>query len=109
MTQSKSYDPYYAGPAVYNVDPLPVIDTFKPAPHPVIIEAKTNEPELIEQAAEPVEDPISDVIEVPEGSAAKILEWVGEDRERASAALEAEKSGQGRKTLVAKLEGLLEG
>lgn len=103
MSEAKTYDPYYAGPAVYDVDPLPVVDTFQPAPEPVQVEAKTNEPELVETA------PPAPVIEVPEGPAARVLEWVGDDRERASAALEAEKAGAGRKTLIGKLQAILEG
>lgn len=35
------------------------------------------------------------------------LEWVGGDAERARAALEAEKAGQNRATLIARLEGVL--
>jgi hypothetical protein len=106
MSELKTYDPYYAGPVVFDVPAGEPADTFAPAPEPVVIEAKTNEPELVEQVADPISD---GDIEVPEGPAARVLEWVGDDRERASAALAAEKSGQARKTLIAKLEGLLEG
>jgi len=45
-------------------------------------------------------------LEVPAGSVSEVLAWVGEDQERAAAALEAEKTGHARKTLVAKLEEL---
>ena len=42
---------------------------------------------------------------VPEGTAAEILEWVGDDPQRARAALEAEQaSSSPRVTLVATLE-----
>lgn len=37
----------------------------------------------------------------------EILEAVGDDKEKAAAALEAEKAGKGRKTLVEPLEALL--
>ena len=41
---------------------------------------------------------------VPEGTAAEVLAWVGDDPARAQAALEAEEAGQQRSTLISKLE-----
>lgn len=109
MSEAKTYDPYYSGPVVFDVPATQPADTFVPAPAPAAVEAKTNEPEVVEQIAEPEIVKAASVEAVPEGSAAKVLEWVGDSRERASAALAAEEAGQGRKTLVAKLQGLLEG
>lgn len=111
MADVKTYDPYYSGPVVYNVPKIPSmhVAVVTPAPAPASVEAKTNEPEVVEQIAEPEIVKAAPVEAVPEGSAAKVLEWVGDSRERASAALAAEEAGQGRKTLVAKLQGLLEG
>lgn len=46
---------------------------------------------------------------VPKGSSKEVLEWVGEDQERARQALEAEQSDdKPRKGLVKELEELLE-
>jgi hypothetical protein len=38
--------------------------------------------------------------QVPDGSVAEVLEWVGDDPDRRAAALAAEKAGKGRKTLI---------
>lgn len=46
-------------------------------------------------------------LEVPEGSVASILKWVGDDKEKAKAALEAEKTGKERVTLIEQLEEIL--
>jgi hypothetical protein len=53
-------------------------------------------------ASAPVEDT------VPEGPAAEVLEWVGDDKDRAKAALEAEEAGQQRVGLTKKLKELAE-
>lgn len=45
---------------------------------------------------------------VPAGTAAAILEWVGDDQTRAQRALEVEQNGNGRKTVISKLEALLQ-
>ena len=45
------------------------------------------------------------VADVPVGTAAEILSWVGDDEERRVAALDAEYAGKNRKTLIAKLGG----
>lgn len=65
--------------------------------------AKTAD-ENAEIASSDTQEP--EALEVPAGSVSEVLAWVGEDQERAAAALEAEKAGHARKTLVAKLEEL---
>jgi len=52
-----------------------------------------------------VEEPQGPV--VPAGNVSEVLEWVGEDQERAQLALDAEKAGHGRKTLLKQLKELL--
>lgn len=47
--------------------------------------------------------------QVPAGSVSEILEWVGDNEERAAEALEAEHAGHARKTLIAKLEEIVKG
>lgn len=47
-------------------------------------------------------------VEVPEGSIKEVLTWVGDDAEKAKAALEAEEKGENRKTLVTKLKEISE-
>lgn len=46
---------------------------------------------------------------VPEGTINEIIEWVGDDTDRASIALERELEDKGRKTLIDSLEEILEG
>jgi len=43
----------------------------------------------------------------PEGTVQEVMDWVGDDRVRAQAALDAERVGQDRTTLVSQLEALL--
>jgi hypothetical protein len=50
---------------------------------------------------------IEQKLEVPEGSVASILKWVGNDKDKAKAALEAEKAGKERITLIDQLEEIL--
>lgn len=45
--------------------------------------------------------------EVPVGSVAEVLEWVGEDEERAQRALKTEEAGHKRKTLLKQLKDLV--
>lgn len=65
-------------------------------------------PDGTDITAEPsvVDDPVA---EVPSGSVADVVAWVGEDRERAAMALEVEaaKGDNARKTLIAGLTELL--
>lgn len=56
---------------------------------------------------EPVDRPPV-MVQVPEGSVAQVLEWVGEDLLRARVALAQERKGARRKTLVAALEKVLD-
>jgi len=46
---------------------------------------------------------LDDPITVPEGSVAEVLQWVGDDPARRRAALEAERRGKARMTLIEKL------
>jgi hypothetical protein len=49
----------------------------------------------------PVSDePRTVQLQVPDGSVAEVLEWVGDDPDRRAAALAAEKAGRGRVTLI---------
>ena len=43
---------------------------------------------------------------VPDGTVDEVLAWVGDDPDKAARALDAEKSGKDRSTLVEALEGL---
>ena len=43
---------------------------------------------------------LDDPIEVPSGSVADVIEWAGDDPDRRKAALEAERRGKGRSTLI---------
>jgi hypothetical protein len=43
---------------------------------------------------------------VPEGTIAQVLEWVSEDPQRAADALQTERSGQSRTTLITQLEAI---
>lgn len=58
------------------------------------------------KAPEPVEEPKSPE-DVPDGPAAEILAWVGEDSARAQRALDAEEAGQQRVGLTKKLKELV--
>lgn len=42
--------------------------------------------------------------DVPDGTVQEVLDWVGDDPERAQRALDVERSGQNRSSLVAELE-----
>jgi hypothetical protein len=42
--------------------------------------------------------------DVPDGTVNEVLDWVGDDHERAQRALQVERSGQNRQTLVTELE-----
>lgn len=47
--------------------------------------------------------------EVPDGTIKEVLDWVGEDADRAVEALTAEEAGERRKTLIKALEEIIEG
>lgn len=46
---------------------------------------------------------------VPDGTVQEVLDWVGDDPGRAEQALEAERLGDGRSTLITKLEAIASG
>lgn len=58
-------------------------------------------------AEQPVEAPVVEEATVPEGSIKEVLGWVGEDATKAQQALNAEESGEGRKTLISQLKNLI--
>lgn len=71
---------------------------------------KSTEEAVVEETV--VETPKAEEIdsnEVPEGTIKEVLDWVGEDVDRAVEALSAEESGERRKTLVKSLEEIIEG
>ena len=74
---------------------------------------KASEEDAAEAAAEaaetPAENPAEPEVEdaVPEGTAAEVTTWVGDDAERAARALAAEEAGQKRKTLIKTLKAVL--
>jgi hypothetical protein len=94
-------DPYYAGPAISvakfdTSNPKYSGDTGAPAVAPVVV------PE------QPVEADQTDELTVPEGSIKNVLAWVGDDRTKAQAALDAENAAsEPRTTLVTKLEDII--
>jgi hypothetical protein len=45
----------------------------------------------------------------PSGSVEEVKTWVGDDPQRAQSALDAERDGQNRSTLIAHLEGIVNG
>lgn len=80
------------------------------APHKEVSEltveaAKTDEAPEVEETEEAPEEAVQGV---PEGSAAEVLEWVGDDKDRAKEALKAEEDGQQRIGLTRKLKELAE-
>lgn len=64
-------------------------------------------PEVVEAiVVEAQEAPVTPELVVPEGSIKKVLEWVGDDVTKALKALEVERAGEQRSTLISKLEAL---
>lgn len=58
----------------------------------------------------PAEEPVTEQAyesEVPTGSVSAVLKWVGDDVERAEAALKAEEEGQERSSLITKLKAVI--
>ena len=72
------------------VSAAPVVDSFD---QPVV--------------EQPVDAPVADVQAVPEGSIKDVLAWVGDDATKAQNALDAEKTGEKRTTLISKLEAII--
>jgi len=62
-------------------------------------DAKVEEPKGLEET--------KTELEVPKGTVSEVLAWVGDDEERAEAALDAEKDGAKRVTLIHVLESKL--
>jgi len=83
----------------------PVLRVAEPAPEEPsaeTIEVAEPAPVVAPEETVPVEETT-----VPDGTAEDVLAWVGDDTERALAAIEAEEAREKpRKTLLAKLEGL---
>jgi hypothetical protein len=77
--------------------------TVEVARKPLTLEKTVAETPVV--AEEPV---VETALEVPEGSAATVLAWVGDDKERAQAALDAEAEGQKRTTLTHKLKAIVD-
>lgn len=69
-------------------------------------EVESPEFETPEEVTE-IEEETTNSDEVPEGTAAEVLEWVGEDPERAKKALEVEEQGENRVGLSKKLKDLI--
>lgn len=94
-------DPYAAKESAPNVEEARVAEATV-APEATVVdsfdqnvdEKATTAPQIEEEA-------------VPEGSIKEVLGWVGEDATKAQKALEAEEAGEGRKTLVAKLNEII--
>jgi hypothetical protein len=89
-------DPY-AGPNVY----YPPAEVTVEEP---VETADDSEKAVEELTAIETAPPVSDTEdEVPTGTIAEILAWVGTDRDRAARALAAEQAGQNRKSLLKNL------
>lgn len=67
-----------------------------------VVVTQVEAPEVLPEAPEAVEAEA-----VPEGKVSEILEWVGEDVERAVEALTAEEAGARRSTLIKALEEII--
>lgn len=70
--------------------PAPIVDSFD---QPVVEKA--------------VEALVTEEQSVPEGSIKEVLAWVGDDATKAKQALDAEKSGDKRTTLINKLAAII--
>lgn len=55
-----------------------------------------------------VEETNNESLEVPKGTVHEVLHWVGDDKEKAQIALDAEKDGAERVTLIHALEEILD-
>lgn len=77
---------------------------------PVVFDSNKSVQEVIEAGESSLEsqDVSTGAEKVPVGSVREILEWVGEDSERALQALEVETSGAGRASLIKPLKALLD-
>lgn len=95
-------DPYYAGPSI-------AVARFSVRDQVAAGEVETGTPAVANVPSVPApEAPEPDAITVPEGSIKNVLAWVGDDRTKAQAALDAENATDDpRTTLVSKLEDIL--
>jgi len=75
-------------------------------PEPEADDEGTAEAEGDEQALDEDDQPETDDDEVPNGTVQDVLDWVGDDSDRAQEALEAERAGQNRSTLITQLEAI---
>lgn len=81
-----------------------------PESGPNVLDADSNEAYVASETApqaSPVAAEAPADLEAPEGSIKTVLAWVGDDKAKAAAALDAEKVGQKRTTLVKELEDIL--
>lgn len=77
-------------------------------PNPYAPKGRATRVPSIKDTEVEVKSPESSEVEVPTGSVSEILEWVGEDKDRASSALALETSkDKPRKSLVTSLEELI--
>lgn len=84
-------------------------DPFAPHSGPNVEVAKTDVlVKPVDGPVEAVEAPVTEEQSVPEGSIKDVLGWVAEDPTKAKAALDAETSGEQRKTLVKELNAILD-
>jgi len=84
-------------------------DPYAPSDAPNVEEASFVLPAVPATAPEkPEKAPQTEEQAVPTGSIKEVLVWVGEDATRAKAALDAETSGDKRKTLVKELNTILD-
>jgi hypothetical protein len=73
-------------------------------------DSKTKKSTVKESAPEPQVEEQQTESEVPDGTSAEVLSWVGDDKGRAQAALDKENADESpRKGLTGELEKLLEG
>jgi len=86
------------------------IDPYAPV-YPVTEYAKEFKKEEAEAPAPKVEAPAEPEVQelqVPDSSAKDVLAWVGEDVDRAKAALSHEEDNQKRSTLITKLNAIID-
>lgn len=77
---------------------------YAPRTQAPIASVEAEETEEVQESTETAPEPQG----VPDGPAAEVLAWVGEDKDRAAEALEAEEAGQQRVGLTKKLKELAE-
>lgn len=95
-------------------DPYAAPDTYYPSEEVQKAYEESQKPAEVKTVEAPVEVPADvpegepEVIEeVPTGSAATVLKWVGDDAARAHRALEVEQAGENRKTLIKNLQSVI--